>query len=852
DEHYQNTVTQAAANLENNLLSFDNADTDDANWIDPATQRKRSKSQETGKEEGAEQTKNKKKRNEKEGGEDGIEDVGQKKKRKKKKKKEGAKAKEDLKSSDESGNKSGDGRKSKNGNLLKNWAALTKAEQLAKSAKCSSWLKKALAWELKSGKGGWLGSSRKNLGVYVRTIQECCPEAGSLSYAISQELHRSVQDDNLVCGYHKEKTGIKARVPVGEGGPGAKFQIFGQLLPTIVGKKQDESEGTYHEEDDFVVVVMFDCGCIAAEVILEYWWWKQTPAITREIGGSPSAGPGGTLIRATKGKKVTERKFAATSDMGLHCLDPRHQAYMCQILKDNGITLETIFQNRQTHERYRCRLLQAQYDTFIPRFQSAMRAAGEMPATSVLDLAILPAPKAKGENTLMQNQKTVVLDVGGEHSAGWQEGAEDVSPRALSMMKRDTRAFVEDQRPYVQSVMKGMYSSHEMDETNREVWYVMNRGDPQPKTWSRQWLPEAQQRLDWLETRLDNLTSLARKAKVDILLAKQMILEHKLMACSTREIPAEVLCEILCVAAEEAEGIFWFRLVLKLASVCRAWRDIIGESGKFWMDINFTPGPWGSSLARLLRAKGCPLRVVLDAGKRLERRMLKMLVDASERWGYLELRCPELINTLRVLVDQVPEDDIENWHPWVDGFARLTGRLPRLTDLSIEAKGVRGHWGQLGKSWGTDPLWKSGNVQERDKLRWFEGADQLRTLTVDGVLLPEETLLLPWENLEVYTETRTKGRNMREIPLAHLERMGNLLKLNLDEAQFPYEIREGDTGFRNRGRDVELPKLNTICWVYTRLDYTDDDWFDRLAFLMLPALKHLDLSGTYFKAPEIE
>ncbi|KAJ7080263.1 hypothetical protein C8R43DRAFT_965734, partial [Mycena crocata] len=331
DEQYQNAVTKAAMKLENHLLSFDNADTDDADWTDPATQRKRSKSQESGKEDGREQKKRKKKKNKEGGEEEPKEDAGEKKKRKKKKKEGGeegavekkartkpakgkakAKAKGDPKSGDESSDESGDGRKSKNGNLHKNWAALTEAEQHAKSLKCSAWLKKALERELKSGQGGWLGPSRKHLGVYARTIQECCPEAGSLSYAISQELHRSVQDDNLVCGYHKENKGIKARVPDGEGGPGAKFQIFGQPLPTVVEKKQDEDTDG-EEEDDFVLVLMFDCGCIAAEVILEYWWWKQTPAITREIGGSPSAGPGGTLIRATKGKKVTECKFAATS-----------------------------------------------------------------------------------------------------------------------------------------------------------------------------------------------------------------------------------------------------------------------------------------------------------------------------------------------------------------------------------------------------------------------------------------------------------------------------------------------------------------------------------------------------------
>ncbi|KAJ7464650.1 hypothetical protein FB451DRAFT_1403310 [Mycena latifolia] len=350
----------------------------------------------------------------------------------------------------------------------------------------------------------------------------------------------------------------------------------------------------------------------------------------------------------------------------------------------------------------------------------------------------------------------------------------------------------------------------------------------------RKWLPDARRLESDLHATVATLELQLRKAKLDMVLAAEIIRENASIVAARKKIPEELLVATFAWIIAGKAGKDRLDQALLLSHVCRAWRTIILRETRFWTTIDMGPRPWGSAVrtseaeinACLKRSGDRPLDIVLSADADVKAGQLAAVVGEAERWGTLELRSPELICSPH---DEAASDP----HTFVQGLAQITGRLSALHALTIEGHGRRGRFGRLGG----DSLWQGDFPEERDKITWFQYAILLRKIALDSVYWPEETLLLPWNQIEIYREDFTDRPGT--MPLAHLRQMSNLRDLRLSGVWLP----NADQGI------LVLPHLTSFkCEL--------SDWgkpallpnYDRVGVFVLPALKRLDLWGEQFSA----
>ncbi|KAJ7094224.1 hypothetical protein C8R43DRAFT_964524 [Mycena crocata] len=388
-----------------------------------------------------------------------------------------------------------------------------------------------------------------------------------------------------------------------------------------------------------------------------------------------------------------------------------------------------------------------------------------------------------------------------------------------------------------------------------------------------EWLPGARELKERLEAKVTGLMEELRLARLDLSLAKKMILENASIVAARTRMPNEILLEIFKLVITTKRDVEQLQAVLVLSHVCRAWRFIAVNEPSFWTNMIIPPvnawgrgwktglSPWGDDMTdfgfvrpaespsseaqveglrqRLRRTKTNTLDIVLSADESpLEDGMVEMLVEQAERWGSLELRSPELIS----IPPNDDEDEEMGWvrHPFVNGLEPVIGRLTALKALRVEGHNRRGKWGALT----SHNLWQGDEPEERDKLPWFSNTHQLRQVVSDMVYYPEETLLLPWGQIEAYREERTE--RAFTLPLSHLRRMHELKVLRLGSVWLP-NPDGSDENFD--GALLCMPKLT---WLRMDLpsDYIPDflSGYDRLGVLVLPALTCLDLLGRELSA----
>jgi hypothetical protein len=365
------------------------------------------------------------------------------------------------------------------------------------------------------------------------------------------------------------------------------------------------------------------------------------------------------------------------------------------------------------------------------------------------------------------------------------------------------------------------------------------------------WLPEARLIESRLKRTVTELKVALRVAELEAMIAEELINEQASIAAARKRLPAELLIEIFdrVPSKDDNDGLATFRTVVLLSHVCRAWRSLLLAESKYWTHIEFRRprDAWGgaafwcyrseplaSPLAKLeacLERSGTrAVSVVLSADIGLDIGILEPLVATSERWGSLELRSPELI--------AIPREG--GWgHAWVKRLAPLRGQLSSLRTLKIEGHARRGVWNTLdGNS-----LWQGDfmEIEDRDRIIWFEDAPQLREVALDCVRSPEDLLLLPWNQLESYKEKQTDRLHL--LPREHLKSMPRLTALDLDGAWLP----KADAGL------VELPCLKSLRMALrsTQAPFPLAN-YDRLGILVLPALQTLELKGGEFAKQQEE
>ncbi|KAJ6461616.1 hypothetical protein DFH09DRAFT_1348005 [Mycena vulgaris] len=596
----------------------------------------------------------------------------------------------------------------------------------------------------------------------------------------------------------------------------SKWSILGQA--TVLKKLT----GQENSEVDAAVIRVFHCGCDAREVALDYFVWKCWPIwITRIVGGITSREIDGTVLRIPHPppdphnpvKRVTGEIRSVTEAMGSGRLDPRTRTFFCAALNARGMTINNIYMRKSSSNENR-----TAHELLLLRAQMAVLKAR---------ITELGGDDEESESDSDSNSDSDSDSASGSGSDSVAEGHEPL------------RSILQ---PPFHFVKKGPGS----EGNDVDMFYAQALPDQYSGiVFVNKWLPTAWKKKAELIAKVAALERELEMANLDVLLASEMIEENESIAATRKRLPTEILLEIFSWAVSSGSRLRRFRKALRVSHVCRAWRDIALDEVGLWTDFELPQKRakgWGRSSAEgslvyldalkrcLARSRQRSLNVVLSADDGLEDGMLELLLAEVERWGSLELRSPELIS--------IPDiDSMRLQHDWVDGFEPIKGRLSALRVLKIEAHGRRGTWGKICG----DSLWQGDWPEERDKLRWFENAPNLRKVVLDAVCSPEETLLIAWDQVETYREDFTERPGT--LPLEHLGKMHRLVDLHLTDVWLPNAERSDWTTLL-----LELPNLTCF-----RMDLShrgkpgDLPPYDRLSALVLPALKRLELEGEEFE-----
>ncbi|KAJ7464651.1 hypothetical protein FB451DRAFT_1490330 [Mycena latifolia] len=258
------------------------------------------------------------------------------------------------------------------GDLVKNWITLSPEQRREKSMAAQQALLES--WEVQQQTGTCKGFTQA-VGPYIRDIQELCPDAGSTSFQIFREIHKT-STGNYQCGHHHGHHGPKQILA--DGNLKNKWTIVGQPRPYQLKKTKDD-----------VVAVMpgyFHCGCDEKEVAIDFFIWKMRFEITRDV-------------------ERKDETISVTEAMGSQRLDPRTRAFFCDLLAKQGITFDTIYTNGASRADWKMTMLAKQVEVVASRLDKATLAAGHIdPTEPGQSLVVVPMAALLPEDTTNQGK----------------------------------------------------------------------------------------------------------------------------------------------------------------------------------------------------------------------------------------------------------------------------------------------------------------------------------------------------------------------------------------------------------------------------------------------------------------
>ncbi|KAJ7178554.1 hypothetical protein C8R43DRAFT_942206 [Mycena crocata] len=716
--------------------------------------------------------------------------------------------------------------------ILKKWHVMPEQQKLAMKTNGAAALQTMLQQQLKTGKCGRM-PMHKDLAAYIRDVETLCPEAGSLSRQIFQEVHRTSGANNYVCSYHHVRLDSKDRLV--DGDPTLAFEINGHPAPySLVGSETaGPAPDADADESDHILQ--------REEVALGFFFTKQNLQLTKDVysGAHRKADSSLGHLDPNSMKEVSE-------GMGGDLLNPRQCTFLVALLKKGGFTIKVIYQGGVSAADHQMRIMELRMEYLLDEFELAARGCGQL-------------QKGWNVRVLWLNARETA-QVDGEVARKAALKMKDPSPdyhvlfddlRYNNDNGKAARFYKTEERRKHMFSMIGARSSQALERAadmavepeevpegetlrHREIFYAANlQAHMEPQQWIRDWAPDALQTVSRLR-------------------AKSIVATRKAL-------PVEVLAEILNWSGHGSrEGSPRFAShgsdassttpasgptcssPLPSGGTATIGRDTSRSAARLRRCGGGGPPPSKEQLmleglkTRMERAGGLPLDVVLAGDEKLAPMMLEVLVKASNRWGTFRLKSPENVapgvvaNVGGTLLDESATE-----HPWFPELAQIRGRLPRLRSLALEGHYFRGRWSSVQPN----TLWQGETVAPRDVIRWFDDAPLLQEVILLGIFLPEETLLLQWEQIQKYREERTCRK--KALPLSHLRRMSNVKEIIWDDVFLTADESETAT----------LPLLTSMVWSLQRRPNSDIgtlELYDRLLPLSLPALGFLQLDGDGF------
>ncbi|KAJ7141264.1 hypothetical protein C8R44DRAFT_726892 [Mycena epipterygia] len=747
--------------------------------------------------------------------------------------------------------------RNKKGDMIAQWESKSKTEKDAMRLEASQYIATCFANEQRTGK---VGLGKSSIVPYIRDIQELCPEAACISFKIFLMVHRTSGPGNYVCGFHQGHH--TANQILADRDPKSKWKITGQPGPYALYATKKDNPNVNTEPE---AMANFSCGCDSKEIAVDFYIWKLQRKITRTVGGEPVRGPDYNLIRNPESVRVVTQ--GRVSGLGSYRIEPRLRAWLVEDERKNGIMFENIFRGALSREEHEWILLNAQAAVLEAKLLEAGIAAGNLEPDSVcMVMCMSPEQLSQARRLFNEYLKMSSFEDGGTMSPAVAATAyispEDVEAESMlepphKFVKKEAISVAQElldveemRRGYIESILKPPYkfvkkeAGLKDDATEKtNIFFaeelLIHRPDIEKVV---VWLPEARRRMESdFQGRVADLERQLILAKLDMRLAADMIRENASIVHTRKKLPRELWVEVFAWTTISSSRKKCFRRALVLSHVCRAWRFVIIDHARFWTDFDVSPSRLARVAvlmdaepellaglkARFKRSRERSIDVVLSADGHLARGILELLVETAGRWGSLQLRSPELISS--------PRELLAGWererHAFVEGLEPLKGRLLALRELTIEGHQMRGRWGVVRG----DSLWQGDLVEERDKLRWFEDASQLRKVALVNVYCPEETVLVPWAQIEAYREAFTDrpGR----LPVTHLQRMCNLVDLCLVGVWLP----NAETTSL-----LEIPNLASFTTDLHGGHTVDMPNYDRLGVLVVPRLTSLALQGTEF------
>ncbi|KAJ7618624.1 hypothetical protein FB45DRAFT_1063245 [Roridomyces roridus] len=234
---------------------------------------------------------------------------------------------------------------------------------------------------------------------------------------------------------------------------------------------------------------------------------------------------------------------------------------------------------------------------------------------------------------------------------------------------------------------------------------------------------------------------LERMAHARVVIIQGQVARHKNATRAFRRLPPEIVGKILISAAPVSDADDIMESPWYLGHICHYWRE------------RALPTSRDAALPVLER----PLKVLYWSASKPDPRLLRMLVERSERWTFAS----HLLN---------PHNFGE--------IAPIRGRIPQLRHLRIEVV----------------TFWPPG-ATSKTQSQPFEIAPALRDISFDDLSGLSYPLMFPWSQL-----TRLKGTGRLSKLLASLQRMPNLELVSL--------TLEGDLFATAPSTPITLPRLH--------------------------------------------
>ncbi|KAF8208431.1 hypothetical protein K438DRAFT_2068027 [Mycena galopus ATCC 62051] len=343
----------------------------------------------------------------------------------------------------------------------------------------------------------------------------------------------------------------------------------------------------------------------------------------------------------------------------------------------------------------------------------------------------------------------------------------------------------------------------------------------------RSWLPGAMGKLRVLQTDITIHETRLREARIDLLIAVDLVKEHSSIISAKRRIPVETMSIIMEEALSSISRPQHRDQALVMAHVCRSWRHIAHGNFRLWNFIDISaPNPWSTVTKRqrdgarmeilratVLRIGNSPVDVRIDADDQPASSLLDGAIALSNRWRYLEIKRYELFEARRGTDDE----------PILLAMERIAGNVGALRALRLTGS-ARSHWGPEDEAEGADRT-----------LNWFQYANRLRHLTVRFVDSPETHLVLPWHLLREYHEEAVFRPGC--MPLSFLASMSTLVSLHLCDGPIPSSTEGTVVMLHLRTFELELSSSSF-----------QPSASNLLGPFVFPALQNLTVRGHRFRA----